>query len=64
VKWVKDEQIWSVAPLSRIQKLKEETNLLPACADVFKGMQRFDYIHCHWISTVVEGLTMFDITQE
>ena len=38
VKWVKDEQIWSVAPLSIIQELKEEKNLLPVCVVVSKGM--------------------------
>jgi len=34
VKWVKDEQMWLVAPLSRIQELKEERNLLPMCCCV------------------------------
>jgi len=38
VKWVKDEQIWLVAPLSRIQELKEERNLLPVCVVVLEGM--------------------------
>jgi len=40
VKWVKDEQIWSVAPLSRIQELKEEINLLPVCVVVLEGMTK------------------------
>jgi len=38
VKWLKDEQIWSVAQLSIIQELKEERNLLPVCVVVLEGI--------------------------
>ena len=40
MKWVKDEQIWSVTPLSRIQKSKEEINLLPMCVVVLEGITK------------------------
>jgi len=38
VKWVKDEQTLSVAPLSRIQELNEERNLLPICISMLEGI--------------------------
>jgi len=38
VKWVKDEQIWSVATLSRIQQLKKERNLLLVCIVMLEGI--------------------------
>jgi len=40
VKWVKDEQIWLIAPLSRIQELKEERNLLSVWVVVLEGMTK------------------------
>jgi len=45
VKWVMDGQIWSVAPLSRIQELKEEKNLLPSVV-VSEGMTEI------WLGTL------------
>jgi len=30
--------MWLVAPLSRIQELKEERNLLPTCVVMFEGI--------------------------
>ena len=64
VKWVKDEKIWSVTPLSRIQELKEERNLLPVCVVVLEGMIEI------WLEALPLNLnyckraTMFDIAQE
>jgi len=31
--------MWSVAPLSRIQELKEEINLLPDCVVMLEGIK-------------------------
>jgi len=45
VKWVKDEQIWSLTPLSRIQKLKEGRNLSPVYV-VLEGMTKI------WLETL------------
>ena len=38
VKQVKDEQMWSVAPLSIIQGLKEEIKSLPVCVVMMEGI--------------------------
>jgi len=62
LKQVKDEQMWSIAPLSIIQELKEERNLVPVCVVVWEGMTEI------WLETLSLDLdcrlTMFDIAQE
>ena len=48
MKWLKDEQIWSVAPLSIIQELKEGRNLLPVCVVVLEGIPDI------WLETLLD----------
>ena len=38
MKWVKDKQIWPVAPLSRIKELKEKKKFITVCVVVLEGM--------------------------